>query len=103
MKTVLPFMSMTSVLSGLLLRLRPDPRPADDRPPFFDLTLLERRQSLGRLLVAGGDIEPEIGEALLQRRIAERFNGRSVKLADQILWRALRRPEAEPAGHIEPR
>ena len=55
------------------MRLRADAGRLDDRPPFRDLGLLERGQPFRRLLRARGDVEAEIGEALLQRWIGERF------------------------------
>src|SRR5688572_18615305 len=43
--------------------LRLDAGGPDDRPPLVDLALVERRESLRRLLLAGRDVEAEIGEA----------------------------------------
>src|SRR5262249_4828935 len=64
MKTVLPFISIVADL----LCLRADTGRFDDRPPFLDFALLEGGQPFRRLLLARGNVEAEIGEALLQRR-----------------------------------
>src|SRR3954471_7857258 len=42
---------------------------ADDRPPFLRLRFVESGKTLGRLDLAWSDIEPEIREALLDRRL----------------------------------
>src|SRR3954467_15370691 len=46
----------------------------DDRPPLFDLGLLERGERLGRLLRARRDVEAKLGEARLQLGIGERLD-----------------------------
>src|SRR5262245_37607728 len=98
MKTVLPFISIELHPS---LRLRADAGRFDNRPPFLDFSLLERSQARGRLLLAWRNVEPEIGEALLQRRVGQRLGRRGVELGDHVFRRALWRPKTEPAGHIE--
>src|SRR4051812_15813976 len=45
---------------------------ADDRPPLLGLGLVECGEALGRLQLARGDVEPEVGEALLDGRLGER-------------------------------
>ena len=53
-----------------------------------------------RLLVV--DVEPELHKPFLYRGIGKRFDRRGIELGDDVLRRPLRRPEAEPARHIEP-
>ena len=46
----------------------------DDGPPFLDLGLLQRPESLGRLLVARGDFLHNIGVTLMQSCAPERIH-----------------------------
>src|SRR5678815_5078848 len=80
------------------LRLHADAGGLDDRPPFFDLGLLEGGQSFRRLLCARRDVEAQFGKPLLDRGIGQRLHRRGVELRDNVLRRTLWRPEAEPAG-----
>src|SRR5882672_2640808 len=43
----------------------------DDRPPFIHFSLVEGGQAFGRLMLAGGDVETEVGEALPHLRIGQ--------------------------------
>ena len=61
--------------------LRLHARRLDDRPPFLDLGLLERREALGRLLLARRDVEPELGELRLHGRIGEHLRIAPLSLA----------------------
>ena len=62
-------------------RLRPNPSGLDDRPPLFDLTLLECGKSFRRLFrLARSDIQSEIGEPLAHGRIGERLHHRAIEL-----------------------
>ena len=53
--------------------------------------------NLGSLLLARGDIEPELGEPRPDRRVGERLNHRVVEPGDDGLRRCLRREQAEPS------
>src|SRR5262245_50313855 len=74
----------------------------DDRPPLLDLSLVKGGKPLRRLLLARRHVESKIGEARAHRRIGERLHHGAVELGDDVLGRALRREESEPARHVEP-
>src|SRR5258706_8514292 len=64
---------------------------ADDRPPFLRLRFVERGQAVGRLQLARRDVESEVGEAFLYRRVGERRHHGAVQFGDRFLRRAFRR------------
>src|SRR5246127_2670785 len=61
-----------------------DVRGLDDRPPLLDFRFLQRRQSLGRLLLGREDLLSDIGKALAHGWIGERFDGGLIELADDF-------------------
>src|ERR1700722_10567241 len=75
----------------------------DDWPPLLDLGPLKGAERLRRLLVAGVNLLPEIGEPLTHRRIGQRGHDRTIELADDVLRRSLGRPNALPCRNIESR
>src|SRR5205807_4074047 len=46
----------------------------DDRPPLVHFGILRRGEAFRRLLVARGDVEAELGETRLHRRIGQRLH-----------------------------
>src|SRR6185295_11481019 len=63
----------------------------ENRPPLVDLGLEEFCQALRRLLLAGRNVEPKLGQARAYRRIGQRFDHRTIEFADHLIGRALRR------------
>src|SRR5262245_60628200 len=73
-----------------------DARRLDDRPPFLNFGFLERGQKIRRHLVRWGNGEALLGKLLLQGSLAERLHDCSIQPGDDVLGRALRRPERPP-------
>src|SRR5438105_14852547 len=69
----------------------------DDRPPLFDLGLVECGEPFGRLLLACGNVQTEIGESRAHRGVGERLHHRAIELRDDLLRRSPGREQAEPA------
>src|SRR5258708_7347657 len=80
-----------------------DVRRLDDGPPFLDFGLLKRAERLGRLLVAGRNLLPEVGEQSTCRRIVQGIPDRRVQLGNDGLGRALRRPKSLPVRGVQSR
>src|SRR6187397_1431114 len=80
-----------------------DIRTFDNRPPLLGLALMKGRERLRRELVAQRNIEADIGDTLTYRGIGERLDDGRVKPRDDILRRALRRPEAGPHRDLDTR
>src|SRR2546423_12104730 len=66
---------------GIVL-LALDIRRPDDRPPSFDLGLLQGAERLRRLLLARRKLKPDIGHPRTHRRIGERIHRRRVEPID---------------------
>src|SRR5258706_4353588 len=73
----------------------------DDRRPFLDLGLVESRKPFRRLLLARGDVEPEVREARAHERIGERLHQRGVEPGDDFLRQPPRAEQAEPSRSVE--
>src|ERR1017187_2248771 len=68
----------------------------DDRPPFFNLGLLERSERFRRLLLARRNLLAEIGKAFADGRVGKsHLHGRS-ELCNDGLRRTLRHPKSVP-------
>src|SRR6266478_5065763 len=80
-----------------------DVRGLDDRPPLLDFRFLQRRQSLGRLLLGREDLLSDIGKALAYGWIGNRFDGGLIELADDFSGRVRRYPKTVPKRHVESR
>src|SRR3954447_19483978 len=90
--------SNTARTSGAL---RLDVRGFDDRRPLVHLGAMECAEALRRRLLGGWHFLAHFGEALLHRRIGECTCDRGVQLRDDVLGRALRRPNALPNRDVE--
>src|SRR5205814_5304029 len=86
---------------GIPSSVRRDPRRLDDRPPFVDLGLLEGGQRLRRKLLARENILREIDQLLPDRWIGQRARGGTIELGDDVLRRALGRPQRVPEREVE--
>src|SRR5262249_56177171 len=75
----------------------------DDRPPPVDLSLVEGSQSLRRLLLARHNLVTQLHEPLAGRWSRQSLDNRCVKLADDVLRRALLSPNRTPHPNLEPR
>src|ERR1700723_1855962 len=75
----------------------------DDWPPLLDLGPLKGAERLRRLLVAGVNLLPEIGQSLTHRRIGQRGHDRTIELSDDVLRRSLGRPNALPCRNVKSR
>ena len=73
----------------------------DDRPPLLDLGLLMRAEALGGLLLARREFEPKIGEPRDHRCLGQGAHDRGIERADDVLRRALGRPERLPDRGVE--
>src|SRR5215467_3969019 len=77
---------------------RLDPQLLDDQPPFLGVGLHERAERLWRLPLARKNLQPQSGKARSNCRIGQRFYGRRIKLADDVLRRAPGREKPVPEG-----
>src|SRR2546423_8858246 len=68
----------------------------DDRPPPFDLRLLQSAKRLRRLLLARRKFNTKLGEPRAHRCGCQGLHQRAVKSADDLLRRALGHPQAVP-------
>src|SRR6478735_4768762 len=72
----------------------------DDRPPLVELALMIGVQRLRRQLRRLRNAHAERRDTLLHRRIGERLDHRVVELGDNVLRRALRRPQTVPERDV---
>src|SRR5580658_2189873 len=78
--------------------LRANPELLDEGPPFPGGGLYKRTERLRRLLLAWGNLEPEIDYPRSHRWIGERLHGRPIELADDVPWCAFGREKRIPSG-----
>src|SRR5262245_6659363 len=81
--------------------LRLDAGGLDDRPPFFDLGLVEGEQRLWRQLIGWEDVLRKVDKLLPDGRIGERLGSGVIELGDDRLRRALGRPQRMPEREVE--
>src|SRR4051794_9110543 len=95
----------TSVVAAYLRRrsLALDARRLDDRPPFLNLGPVQRAKILRRLLLAGRNFLPKLAQPRLRGRVGERLDDGGVELGDDVLGRALRRPQGKPDRAVDSR
>src|SRR5215467_10770868 len=69
------FVQSTSVPAGTKSKMRKllhlDTRSSDDRPPFFDLSLLKCRERLRRLLVTGKNLLRKVSQPRSHHRVGQ--------------------------------
>src|SRR5262245_4853857 len=68
----------------------------DDRPPLFGLGLLKGGEGLRGLLLAWGNVEAHLDDALANAGIGDRIHGGGVELGDSILGRPLGNKQCVP-------
>jgi hypothetical protein len=73
----------------------------DDRPPFVDLGFVKGAERLSALLFARRDLLTELGELLACGRVFHGEAGRRTDLVDDLLGRALGRPNAVLDRHVK--
>src|SRR5215510_8919782 len=68
----------------------------DDRPPFFNVSLLQCAKRFGRLLLARGNLVSEVGKLLSNACVAQGTHDRIVEFRDDVPWRTARRENRVP-------
>ena len=71
----------------------------DDRPPFLDLGLVERRKRGGCLLLARGDHQAEVGETLAHDCIAEGVDDCDIESVNHLIGRTFGYPGPGSCRH----
>src|SRR6516165_45739 len=84
-----------------VLLFRPDPGRFDDRPPFFDLSLLLRCESVRCLFVAWPRLLSELNEALMHCRVGQTFDDTTIEFGNDLWWRCFGRPQPMPKGRVK--